>query len=358
MNPNYALMSDDALNELRRKLQGFLQGGLVTVVGSGLSIAEGLPSMADLAVHLSATVPLHLDTPACLAAWDAVNESMMQGCGLEEALKNNPPPPSVERAVVYETGALVRAAELDVMTRALQGEQLLRLTRLLKHFPEEPQGTYLVTTNYDRLVEVAVEMTGHHVDTQFCGGIWARHAPRESRFAAVRGIRKGPRSTSKLEWARRFLVLKPHGSIDWYRGPNGVFRVAMDVGLTPEIITPGLNKYRAGYEVPFDHHRGRANEGIDSARALLFIGYGFNDDHLETHIRMKLERGAPYLILSRGLTPNAQKLLKEFPHGIAMIMGAGINPNGTTDICGPGGWESIAGNAWDVAGFVDTVMEF
>ena len=34
------------------------------------------------------------------------------------------------------------------------------------------------------------------------------------------------------------------------------------------IITPGLNKYREGYSVPFDIHRARANEEIDKSRTL------------------------------------------------------------------------------------------
>lgn len=45
------------------------------------------------------------------------------------------------------------------------------------------------------------------------------------------------------------------------------------------IITPGINKYKEGYSVPFDIHRTRANSEIDSAQRYIIIGYGFGDDY-------------------------------------------------------------------------------
>ena len=50
------------------ELQSHLGDGLVTVVGSGLSCAEGLPGMAELADHLQATISGSL-TPDDAAQW-------------------------------------------------------------------------------------------------------------------------------------------------------------------------------------------------------------------------------------------------------------------------------------------------
>jgi hypothetical protein len=44
------------LDEIKKHLQGHFTDGLVTVIGSGLSCAEGLPGMGELADHLCATV--------------------------------------------------------------------------------------------------------------------------------------------------------------------------------------------------------------------------------------------------------------------------------------------------------------
>jgi hypothetical protein len=59
-----------------------------------------------------------------------------------------------------------------------------------------------------------------------------------------------------------------------------------------------LNKFRSGYESPFDKHRERANEEIDRASRFLILGYGFNDDHLETHLKPKLRAGRPTLLIT------------------------------------------------------------
>ena len=62
----------------------------------------------------------------------------------------------------------------------------------------------------------------------------------------------------------------------------------------------GLDVYkRQGYSVPFDIHRARANEEIDKAQRYIIIGYGFGDDHLETHLMQQLRAGKPALIQTR-----------------------------------------------------------
>jgi hypothetical protein len=44
------------LHDLKIRLQQHLSDGLVTIIGSGLSCAEGLPGMQELADHLCGTV--------------------------------------------------------------------------------------------------------------------------------------------------------------------------------------------------------------------------------------------------------------------------------------------------------------
>jgi hypothetical protein len=90
---------------------------------------------------------------------------------------------------------------------------------------------------------------------------------------------------------------------------------------TRQIIAPGGNKYRLGYEVPFDAQRKRANEAIDNAAALLFIGYGFNDEHLQTHIRTRFAE-VPSVVISRNLTDRARDYMNSNPAAVAIEMGA------------------------------------
>lgn len=95
------------------------------------------------------------------------------------------------------------------------------------------------------------------------------------------------------------------------------------------MITPGDTKYLKGYEPPFDRIRENANHAIDQAARFLIIGYGFNDQQLETHLRPKLENGAQAVILAKTLTPNALKVVTEFPNVVALTEGSGASTAGT-----------------------------
>jgi hypothetical protein len=94
----------------------------------------------------------------------------------------------------------------------------------------------------------------------------------------------------------------------------------MDLNLERLIITPGLNKYRAGYDIPFDKHRELANNHIDQSARLLVIGYGFNDDHLQKHLVPRIQNGTPTIILTRSASATAKKLARESPHCICISM--------------------------------------
>ena len=85
----------------------------------------------------------------------------------------------------------------------------------------------------------------------------------------------------------------------------------MELDAERLIITPGLNKYKAGYEVPFDKHRELANNHINQSARLLVVGYGFNDDHLQTHLLPRIRSGTPTLIMTRTASEMAKKLATE-----------------------------------------------
>lgn len=80
-----------------------------------------------------------------------------------------------------------------------------------------------------------------------------------------------------------------------------------------QIVSPGLSKLQRGYEIVFDEHRRRANEAIKNANSLLFIGYGFNDTHLQQQVDETLGEGRPALLLTKDLTPSSASYLERFP---------------------------------------------
>ena len=98
----------------------------------------------------------------------------------------------------------------------------------------------------------------------------------------------------------------------------------MDMPFLSLLVAPGGNKYRLGYEVPFDAHRSRANEAIDRASALLFIVYGFNDDHLQTHIVDRIAH-VPTVIMSKELTDQAHGHLGLNSSAVGIEVGVDAN---------------------------------
>lgn len=303
------------LDSLKASLQQHFTDGLVAVVGSGLSCAEGLPGMGELATYLEATIEAELsqvDRERWRELAPVINE-----VGLEAALLSAPPTPTLEGAIVEKTVELITQREREVIAEVFTKTRTLRFTRLLKHVLKPTSGLPVVTTNYDRLIEIAAEEAGLGVNTLFHGQFAGSLNEKESKLSFLNEVELKGKAV-RYRYRPHVNVLKPHGSLDWYHRDGKPVRYAGDLPLPRLIITPGLNKFRNGYESPFDRHRERANEAIDRASRFLIIGYGFNDDHLETHLTPRIKGGAPTLLLTHTLSANAAKLARENDNVIAI----------------------------------------
>lgn len=342
-------------NELYQRIQDHFTDGLVTIVESGLSTAEGVPDMAALGKHLITEIPKRIGEDV-RDEWTAIADQLAAQVDLESVLSAHPPSVTLEQHIGTVTANLILGAESSIMAEVIAGDRQLRLTRLLEHMLKPNTGIPVITTNYDRLIELAAEMAGLGVDTLFLGQHFGKLNPKESAMSFCRGTRQH-RRTVHLMFSKRMTLLKPHGSLDWFRHGDGPIRCSMPVDLPRLIITPGLNKLAAGYESPFDSHRERANKEIDRAARFLIIGYGFNDNHLETHLSNQLRKNMTALVLTRGLTDNVKRLIVE----CSGIMALSANEkSGET-----GAWLTTAGNAvfspgpdlWDVNVLVDEVLQ-
>lgn len=342
------------LHDLKLKLQQHLTDGLVTVVGSGLSCAEGLPSMGDIASHLDATVTTDL-APADIDKWKAISP-LLPVKGLEAALLEVPPTFGLEAAIVARTAEMIAARERQIVAEVFSRKRTLRFTRLVKQLLKPQTGLPVVTTNYDRLIEVAVEEAGLGVDTLFVGHFAGELNETESRLSFCREVTLRGKH-AQYRYRPRANVFKPHGSLDWYHRDGKPVRYSGDLHLPRLIITPGLNKFRNGYESPFDRHRERANSAIDRASRFLIIGYGFNDDHLETHLTPRIRNGVPALLLTCALSDNAEKLVKECYNVIAIQRAEQGGVEGSSIFIA--GAETFIPDLalWDLDAFVAEVLE-
>lgn len=341
------------LGELKRRLQQLLGDGLVMVVGSGLSCAEGVPGMGGLGEHLAMTIPAAL-SPEDLDLWGQI-QPLIEKEGLEAALLKYAPTPSLEAAIVQSTGNFIALAEERIVAEVFSKSKVLRLTKLIPHLLNPDAGIPIVTTNYDRLVELACEEAGLGVDTMFIGHVAARLDPQSSFWSFCRNVKLIGRNV-KYKFAPKVNVFKPHGSLDWYHREGRPVRFSGVLPLPRLIITPGLNKFRSGYESPFDKHREKANEAIDNARAFLIVGYGFNDDHLETHLTPRIRSGVKTLLLTHGLSAKAREIALKNRNVVAAEFHKEGDDVGTRFIV-DGVEEFMPGvSYWDLGEFVEGVL--
>ena len=302
-------------DELVSFIQHHFTDGLVLVIGSGLSVAEGIPGMTDLASYLDTRAGILTGDDALL--WGKIKTVLDNNEGLEAALLKVKPSITLENWIAQKTCDFLIPKEHEVIRSVLQGKISLRLTSYLDKILKPPNGLPIVTPNYDRLIEVACEMSGFHVDTTAIGQYAGSFDHTKSCMGSCRGIITRSKTTV-LDHFPRAIVLKPHGSFDWYKVGNDARRCSIDIDAERLIITPGLNKYRAGYDAPFDKHRDLANDYIKKSNHLMVVGYGFNDDHLQNHLIKKIKDGTPTLILNRFMNKKVEGVLEDSPNCICL----------------------------------------
>jgi hypothetical protein len=286
------------------RLQDHFSDGLVTIVGAGHSMGLGLPSMGDLATALLEHVPLRLSTPD--TDWDAIAQKLTDGVNLEVALNDISASASLLTVLVAVTADTIAAAESKTINKIVGEGRQLALAKLIPHLAVSGSAT-IITTNYDRLVELAVELAGYAVDCAFVGKHFAAFDPDAARKALRSEVVAGGRHLT-MRYRPNIAVRKPHGSLDWYARGDELIRCPYPVDLPRLMITPGGTKFLLGYERPFDRHRELANHAIDKAARFLMIGYGFNDPHLQTHLTTRIQAGVPTVILARTLSETARQL--------------------------------------------------
>lgn len=295
------------LTTIKRNIQDHLQEGLLMVVGAGLSIAEGVPGMGQLAEYLKTEMPARLIAEPD-AGWDDIVAALNAGDHLEAAMEKVTLKSSTVELIVAITAELILSSEQNVFERVLNGKRQLPFTPFIKHLMKAGKQFHLITPNYDRLIEFATEAAEIGVNSRFFGYLHGRSDPRRAadshRESYLAGRNAAFRSLQCL------CVHKPHGSLDWFEVNGKLVRCPVNIGKAPVIITPGASKYRESFRWAFDEQRTSGNKAATNATRLMFIGYGFNDDHLEQYVCPGLKLTKPSLILAKELTANANKVIE------------------------------------------------
>lgn len=354
-------MEDSIKDQLYRDIQSFFSSNTVLVVGSGLSCAEGLPGMWSLAVELIKKVPEELPVES-LRSWDNIKNDLMNDEGLikdtanlEATLLKYPPNREIEAAIRKITTSFIKEEEQRTIHKVITGENELRFSSFIKKFRIPETGLVVICTNYDRLVEIACEVEGIPVDNLFYGKNISVLDEKKSQMSFCEGVVANGRIMKRV-FAKKVLIYKPHGCLNWYWSNGKPINSTFDLNIERLIITPGANKYRNGYDTPFDIHREKANKAINTASKFIIIGYGFNDDHLETHLKQRISNGIPTLVLTRSLSENTKEIIREKENIIALSYFKSEEVSGTEVFYNNNSYQMNDVDLWDIEKLTEAVF--
>lgn len=87
----------------------------------------------------------------------------------------------------------------------------------------------------------------------------------------------------------------------------------------------------------------------------LIIGYGFNDDHLQVHLKRQIEKGKPSVILTHSVSDEFRDYMRDKENIWVVCSRAGTE--GFQLILGKSEYEFDDLNIWDLEIFVKEVLE-
>ncbi|CNH93457.1 Uncharacterised protein [Yersinia frederiksenii] len=283
--------------DYRKQAQDYYSQAPVVVLGSGASAAFGLPSMNTLGEYLIKSVSTS-DDQRCIDVWARFTALLSEGTDLESALTQVHLPPFLGEQVVSKTWELINEIDIATYNKSLQDQNFFPLSKLIRSlFNSTHVELNIVTTNYDRLAEYAVEQAGYNHFTGFSTGFTRRMLNENNLKGRVVNI-----------W-------KVHGSLDWHEAPTRVICGLSHLdkvpdGYIPQIVTPGIEKYQRTHNLPFRDIIASSDRAIQRGRSYLCIGFGFNDSHIQPKLIQKcLQENSSIVVITYSLSDMVKDFL-------------------------------------------------
>lgn len=326
-------------NSIFTLVQQYTKDVPLILIGTGGTIPYGIPGMGELANHLKVSMNSKFkDNPQ----WIQFIEKINKGVDLETALTDINLNSEILNEIIRETWILVNSADIELLKKILKAQEELPLATLIKRFyTPNPQCINIITTNYDRVIEYACDQVKIPTDIRFCGNYF--------------------KSFNRSELSRRSIVnlIKVHGSLDMFRDSDGfVYSIPLQMTIpeafTPEIITPGNDKYRALLISHCADLKRDADNLIDKANSFLCIGYGFNDNQIQRNIIEEIKKDKPIVVITKQLSNDAIELIKHNSKKHIIIQNDTKNDN-TSHVVINGEDSKLDGIYWSIDGFLKII---
>ena len=285
--------------DYHKQAQDYYGKAPVIILGSGASMAFGLPGMGDLADYIKANVNTGLSSGDQSDNWMEFCGLLDSGVDLETALHRVNFSEDMTSLIIQSAWKLINAKDEEVYGRSLNDRSLFPLGRLISHmFKSSLSEINIITTNYDCLAEYACDQEEVHYYSGFSHGYTRRLS-----------------SPSHVKCDRTVNIWKVHGSLDWfYSDKTETIAITKPRYLpdryTPQIVTPGIQKYQKTHLEPFRSIIGYADNALTEASSYFCFGFGFNDEHVQPKLLSKCERDrASIVVATYALTDQAKDLL-------------------------------------------------
>jgi hypothetical protein len=343
-------MTKSAFQILNERAQACIAASPVVILGSGASIAAGIPGMGQLREHLLSLPDPGGFTAKELEPWRDF-KVVLRATDLESALQKVNLPETLDDVVVEATWDFLQPHDIKAFNALLKRRTPYPLTTLFQHLLRSTNEEIdVVTPNYDRLAEYAAELGDLYHETGFSYGHLRRRLGDSRQSVHVGG-----------NLSDRVNVWKVHGSFDWFRDEQGIIR-ALPIshprpdGWKAAIVTPGLRKYERTYEEPFVSIKAASDRAFSKASAFFCSGFGFNDNHIQTKLKERCRsKKVPLVLITRDLTPSAKAFFTgDFCN---QYLAVEHHPGGCRIFCPeyPDGANITEGEFWQLESFLTLV---
>ncbi|MHB1418064.1 MAG: SIR2 family protein [Bacillota bacterium] len=300
--------------------------------------------------------------------WEKMVQSLDGGIDLESAL-DGVSESDLLQTITRITGSFIAQVDREYAFKIANGDiewpAISFLKRLVDGLPEGDRILHVLTPNYDMLFEYACDHAVIPYTNGFVGGV-----ERITDWDAVDRVMVLPeliyhrsRMQTVFKNRKHVRLYKVHGSLNYFFHHERVIENNAWMWDPPDfaqrvMITPGLSKYET-----LQHYRqelqSKADLAIDRERSFLFLGYGFNDKHIEEYIKRKLiSQNCPGLVITRDSNPRIEFLLSR-AENLWLICKSQEAINNGTRIYNKqyGNWLSLPEKVlWDVSQFTNEIL--
>ena len=295
---------------------------VLIVVGTGASMAVDPEfGMAALAEELRREMPDVVSSDKKLeSSWNKINEKI-KDTGLEKAL-DGIDNEYLRSAIIKIAGNFVARIDAEYKKKSLSVDSYVFpmkkfLLKLFSSLSVINPFLNIITPNYDMLIEHICDKNKIPYCTGFTGGITKYYewntAEKEMYYTKnISGAKKKPKKVERIK--KHIKLHKVHGSLNWFWQNQQIIEdnslvYDREHTLQRAIIPPGDAKISEAF-MNYRDFFARADNAIANDDAYIFVGYGFNDIHIEKEIDRHLEiNGKHGVIITKELSDKAKNLI-------------------------------------------------